>query len=89
MPPPDGGVFHLFVIQTDARDALKVYLADQGIATGVHYPVPPHLQAPYAASVDLPRTEGLAQRVLSLPMYPELSEDSVDYVARAIGAYGA
>jgi dTDP-4-amino-4,6-dideoxygalactose transaminase len=87
--PADGGVFHLFVIQTDGRDALKAYLANEGVATDVHYPMPVHLQAPYADSVDLPRTEQLAQRVLSLPIYPELSDASVDYVAKVIGAYGA
>jgi dTDP-4-amino-4,6-dideoxygalactose transaminase len=87
--PPDAGVFHLFVVQTGKRDALRAYLADHGIATDVHYPVPAHLQAPYAASADLPVTERLAGRVLSLPIYPELSEESVDYVSTVIAAYGA
>jgi dTDP-4-amino-4,6-dideoxygalactose transaminase len=89
--PPTEGVFHLFVIQTDQRDALKTYLAEHGIGTDVHYPVPVHQQAPFAASAGaaLPHTEKLAARVLSLPIYPELPAESVDYVSQVLGAYGA
>lgn len=90
LPPPDG-VFHLYVVQLDQRDAAKAYLAEHGIATDVHYPLPAHVQAPYAAfaSGSLPHTERLAARVLSLPIYPELEDESVDYVAHTLGAYGA
>jgi dTDP-4-amino-4,6-dideoxygalactose transaminase len=90
LPPPEG-VFHLFVIQTDARDAVRAYLAEKGIGSDVHYPWPAHLQAPYAAfsGRPLPQTERLADRVLSLPIYPELSEESVDYVSQVLRAYGA
>jgi dTDP-4-amino-4,6-dideoxygalactose transaminase len=88
--PPRGGVFHLFVVQTHERDALKDHLADRGVATDVHYPLPAHQQAPYLeyAAAPLPTTERLAREVLSLPMYPELSDDSVDYVLKVLGAYG-
>ena len=89
--PPSEGVFHLFVIQIDQRERVKAYLAEHGVATDIHYPVPAHVQKPYAAfaSGPLPNSERLAARVLSLPLYPELDEQSVDYVARTLGAYGA
>ena len=91
--PPQDGVFHLFVVRTPERDALQAYLAEHGIATDVHYPLPVHLQAPYAQYGDgpgsLPATERLAGEILSLPMYPELSDDDVDYVCRTLRTYGA
>jgi dTDP-4-amino-4,6-dideoxygalactose transaminase len=60
------------------------------VGTDVHYPVPAHHQPPYAADVHLPATERLAQRVLSLPMYPELSDADVDHVVEVIlGGHGA
>ncbi len=91
--PPEDGVFHLFVVRTPERDALKVYLAQHGIATDVHYPLPVHLQAPYAEYGDgpgsLPATEQLAGEILSLPIYPELSNDDVDYVCQTMQTYEA
>jgi dTDP-4-amino-4,6-dideoxygalactose transaminase len=91
-PPPADGVFHLFVVQSRQRDALKAYLAEHGVSTDIHYPLPAHLQAPYAAMGEgagsLPHTERLAREVLSLPLYPELSEASVDYVARVVREFG-
>ncbi len=87
--PPRDGVFHLFVVRAPRRDDLRAYLAEHGVGTDVHYPLPVHLQKPYAAAVSLPRTERLANEVLSLPLYPELSEASVDYVADLLRAHGA
>ena len=91
--PPEDGVFHLFVVRTLVRDALRAYLADRGIGTGVHYPLPAHLQAPYAeygsGPGSLPHTERLAEEILSLPIYPELSDDDVDYVAAQVRAFSA
>ena len=91
--PPTEGVFHLFVVRTPHRDQVKAHLTSNGIGTGVHYPLPAHLQAPYAQYGDgqgsLPITERLAREVLSLPMYPELSDDDVDYVSQVLRAYGA
>jgi dTDP-4-amino-4,6-dideoxygalactose transaminase len=89
--PPRGGVFHLFVIQSNERDALKAYLSENGVSTGVHYPLAAHQQEPYAefANGPLPSTERLAREVLSLPMYPELSPASVEYVVKVLRAYGA
>jgi len=90
--PPEG-VFHLFVIRSAQRDALKAFLRERGVGTDVHYPLPAHLQVPYArygrGSGSLPITEQLAHDVLSLPMYPELSDDDVDYVAEQVRAFAA
>jgi dTDP-3-amino-3,4,6-trideoxy-alpha-D-glucose transaminase len=90
---PSDGVFHLFVIRVARRDALQAFLRERGIGTDVHYPLPAHLQAPYACYGrgvgSLPITEQLAQDVLSLPMYPELSDDDVDYVAEQVRAFAA
>jgi dTDP-4-amino-4,6-dideoxygalactose transaminase len=87
--PPPNGVFHLFVITLRERDALRKYLGDHGVGTDVHYPLPAHQQTPYAADTRLPNTERLAHEVLSLPLYPELSVESVDYVASLLRAHGA
>jgi dTDP-4-amino-4,6-dideoxygalactose transaminase len=90
--PPDG-VFHLFVIRSSHRDTLRDFLGERGIATDVHYPLPTHLQTPYAhhggGAGSLPITESLAQQVLSLPLYPELSDDDVEYVAGQVCAFVA
>jgi dTDP-4-amino-4,6-dideoxygalactose transaminase len=89
--PPRDGVFHLYVVRSTRRDALKAFLAQRGIGTDVHYPLPAHQQTPYAqfASGPLPHTERLADEVLSLPIYPELAEADVEYVCQALTAYGA
>ncbi len=81
-------VYHLYVIQSEHRDALRDYLAKQGVESGMHYPVPLHLQEAYRLlgykPGDFPVAERLAQQSLSLPMYPEMSPEAVDYVASAI-----
>ncbi|HET8567541.1 MAG TPA: DegT/DnrJ/EryC1/StrS family aminotransferase [Candidatus Limnocylindria bacterium] len=89
---PEGGrhVFHCYVVRVPGgkRDALKAYLAERGIGTGIHYPVPVHLQE--AAHFlgyregDLPVTERVAGEVLSLPMYAELTDAQVETVAGAV-----
>jgi dTDP-4-amino-4,6-dideoxygalactose transaminase len=82
-------VFHLYVIQVDDRQAVQDELTARGISTGIHYPVPIHLQEAYsdrgAAPGSFPVTEAAAKRVLSLPMYPEMTETSVRRVANALG----
>lgn len=89
--PSRDGVFHLFVVQSRERDALKTHLEQHDVATDIHYPLPAHQQTPYIqfASGPLPNTERLAREVLSLPLYPELSDESVDYVIEVLRAYGA
>jgi dTDP-4-amino-4,6-dideoxygalactose transaminase len=84
-------VYHLFVITADDRDALKSALASSGIETGIHYPVPVHRQPVlddlgYAAGA-FPNAERLAASSLSLPMYPELAPEQVEWVAAAIGRH--
>lgn len=84
--PADGEHnYHLFVIRTDKRDALREYLQTQGVSAGIHYPIPIHRTKAYQdlgypGVGSLPVSERLADEVLSLPMYPELSESQVDYV---------
>ncbi len=79
-------VYHLYVIQVDDRDGLQKYLAEKGIATVIHYPVPIHKQKAYASrnQESYPVTEALAKRILSLPMFPELTCEEVEYVADAV-----
>jgi dTDP-4-amino-4,6-dideoxygalactose transaminase len=82
-------VYHLYVIACDERDALIEHLASHGIGCGIHYPVPVHRQKGYAEHVrvpeqGLPVTERLVQRIISLPIYPELGDAEVDRVNTAI-----
>lgn len=83
------GVYHLFVIRSKARDQLKERLWENGVETGVHYPVPIHLQTPYVQSYGYsegayPLSESLSKEVLSLPMYPDLSEEDVTGICDVI-----
>lgn len=84
-------VYHLYVIKTDARDELREWLRAQGIATGIHYPIPVHLQKAcheYGDGVgSLPVTEQCAGQVLSLPMYPELEAHQIEYIAESIRSF--
>lgn len=84
-------VFHQYVVRTAKRDDLKAYLGGQGIGTLIHYPVPVHKQPAYAeklpAVVELRQTEAIAARILSLPMYPELTDDQVDIVCELITSW--
>jgi len=86
-----GPVFHLYVVRAERRDELQRHLAERGIATGLHYPVPLHLQNAYRdrgfKEGDFPVSEAAARRILSLPMYPALSEEQVAAVAEAIGEF--
>ncbi|MEE3254362.1 MAG: DegT/DnrJ/EryC1/StrS family aminotransferase, partial [Chloroflexota bacterium] len=81
-------VYHQYVIQTAKRDELRKHLLGLGIATGIHYPVPVHKQPAYQGRVGssgkLIHTESVADRILSLPMYPELLSTEVDIVAEHI-----
>jgi dTDP-4-amino-4,6-dideoxygalactose transaminase len=84
-------IYHLFIIETDHRDALRKHLATVGIQTGIHYPKPIHLQPAYAdlgyQRGDFPHAEQLANRMLSLPMFPELSKTQLARVVQAIRAF--
>lgn len=81
-------VFHLFVIQAPDRERLAGHLKEKGIQTGVHYPIPNHQQPAVRQALGpqpkLERTEEAAGRILSLPIYPELTKQEVDYVCSNI-----
>lgn len=83
--------WHLFVVRTQRRDALQRHLADEGIGTMVHYPLPPHLQGACATiggpGLYLPLAEAISSEVLSLPMGPTLAQDQVARVATAVSAF--
>jgi dTDP-4-amino-4,6-dideoxygalactose transaminase len=80
-----GHVYHLHVIRVKERGSLQTYLYSKDIGAAVHYPVPVHLQPAYEKSaVSLPHTEIAAREVLSLPMYPELTESLVQFVIDSI-----
>jgi dTDP-4-amino-4,6-dideoxygalactose transaminase len=76
-------VWHLFVIRSKRRDALKAHLEQQGISTVIHYPIPPHQQACYHnyENETLPIAEMLAGEVLSLPISSDLTTAEINHVA--------
>ena len=84
-------VYHLYVIRTPDRERLSAWLRKHNIATGVHYPIPIHLQQAWLAVGDsggpLPVTESSSQEILSLPMYPELTVDQVHYICQSVKDY--
>ena len=73
-------VFHLYVIRTRAREQLLQHLAEHDIYAGVHYPVPVHQQPAYADAKYLPVTESIVKEIVSLPIYPELGEKSLQVI---------
>jgi dTDP-4-amino-4,6-dideoxygalactose transaminase len=89
--PDCRSVYHLYVILADNRDALQAYLAEKGIATGLHYPVPLHLQNAYRhmgyQKGDFPVTEKVAERLISLPMHPMLEPEQIQYVTDCINEF--
>jgi len=91
VPEEAQSVWHLFVVRTPRRDALRDYLTSRGIGTQIHYPVPCHRQGAYAhqAWPELPVTERLQSQILSLPMSPYLGADDVAYVAAQVKAFFA
>lgn len=86
-------VYHLYVAQHPQRDDLLAYLREQGILAGLHYPIPVHLQPCYeqlgVKRGSLPITESVAARVLSLPIFPEMTSEQVDYVCEHIRLFTA
>jgi dTDP-4-amino-4,6-dideoxygalactose transaminase len=89
-PQPESHVWHLFVVrcQGQSRDELRLALTDRGITAGVHYPTPVPFQPAYAdlgyQRGDFPVAEELMRNCLSLPMYPELTEEQIDYTASVL-----
>jgi dTDP-4-amino-4,6-dideoxygalactose transaminase len=84
-------VFHLFVLQVKQRQELLKYLLSNGIQAGVHYPVPVHLQPAYKGIIltanDMSVTEDLVDRIISLPMYPELSISDAEKIINTIKSF--
>ncbi len=81
-------VFHIYNILTDKRDELMKFLEEKGIAVGIHYPIPIHLQPAYQhleiREGSFPITEMLAKKTLSLPMFPELRKNEIYYICNAV-----
>ncbi|HSK11428.1 MAG TPA: DegT/DnrJ/EryC1/StrS family aminotransferase [Vicinamibacterales bacterium] len=91
--PPEfdrGHVYHLFTVRSGSRDDLRAFLADRGIETLVHYPVPIPRQPALAAQepAECPVAERVCRETLSLPLYPSMAHERCDEVAAAIGAFG-
>jgi dTDP-4-amino-4,6-dideoxygalactose transaminase len=84
-------VWHLYVVRSQRRDALREYLSQRDIGTQIHYPIPPHLSGAYASlgwkAGDFPIAERLSKEVLSLPIGPHVSPDAVDCVCDAIASF--
>lgn len=83
-------VYHLYVVRTEQRDALLEWLHDRGIMAGIHYPIPVHLQeayAQYAPKGGLPVSEKVADDILSLPIYPELTDEQLEEVVAGVQSF--
>lgn len=90
-PEWSDGIYHLFVVTTDQKDAFVKHLADNNIVAAFHYPVPCHLQKAYAhleyKKGDFPNSEYLAEHCVSLPMYAELGDAEVDWVIKTVNSF--
>lgn len=86
--PMASHVFHLFVIRTEKRDELQEFLKERGIGTLIHYPLPPHLQQAYQSlghkKGDYPIAEEIANTALSLPLWPGMAIQEVEYVIKVL-----
>jgi len=82
--PGNRHVYHLYVIRVPERDRVQAHLKEHGIASGIHYPVPGHLQKAMAhlgyQAGDFPVTERIVGEILSLPMYAELTDEQISYI---------
>jgi dTDP-4-amino-4,6-dideoxygalactose transaminase len=93
-PPADDGdhVFHLFVVRSTERDALRTHLDSEGVASAIHYPTPIHLQPAYAdlglGEGSLPAAERLCGEICSLPVFPLMTEVEIERVAAAVAGFG-
>src|SRR5258705_5345099 len=87
------GVYHLYVVRVQEREALQAALAEAGIGTGIHYPIPLHLQKAYEQlnykKGDFPVTERVAAEIVSLPMYPQMSEEQLANVAKRVKQFAS
>jgi len=87
------GVYHLYVVRVQDREALQAYLGEAGIGTGIHYPIPLHLQKAYVhlnyKKGDFPVTERVASEIVSLPMFPQLQSEQLKEVAKKVRDFAA
>jgi dTDP-4-amino-4,6-dideoxygalactose transaminase len=87
------GVYHLYVVRVQEREALQAHLAEAGIGSGIHYPIPLHLQKAYQhlgyKKGDYPVTERIAEEIVSLPMFPQLTNGQLDQVANRVKDFAA
>jgi len=85
------GVYHLYVVRLQDREALQAHLAQMGIGTGIHYPIPLHLQKAYQhlgyKQGDFPVTEKVASEIVSLPMFPQLTAEQQKLVTESVASY--
>ncbi len=85
-------VYHLYVVRTKDREGLMAFLKGKGIGTGIHYPIPLHLQKAYRALLyvrgDFPVTEGIAVEIVSLPIFPNLTGAQQRMVVEEVRAFG-
>ena len=82
-------VFHQFTILTDERDEIMSALSEQNIASAIYYPIPLHQQKVFAdqyQGLELPVTESISQRCLSLPIFPEMTDEQVERVAMFVSS---
>jgi dTDP-4-amino-4,6-dideoxygalactose transaminase len=86
--PSNRHVYHIYAIRVSQRDAFQKALTAQGVSSGIHYPIPVHLQPAYAdlgyKEGDFPNTEAASNEVLSLPMFAELTSAQQDKVSKAV-----
>jgi dTDP-3-amino-3,4,6-trideoxy-alpha-D-glucose transaminase len=84
-------VYHLFVVRTERREALRAFLVERGIATAVHYPFPVHRTEAYAdlgfGPGSLPAAERLAEQICTLPLFPSMSEAEIERIVEAVQAF--
>lgn len=89
--PSVGHIYHLFMIETDHRAELQQHLGSIGVDTGIHYPIPVHLQKAYShlgyTEGAFPNAEYLAKRILSLPMFAELADAQIEFVTNGIRSF--
>lgn len=89
--PYEKAVYHTFIIQTEQRNQLKEYLAGKGVDTKIHYPLPIHYQDAAQGlgykKGDFPVTEKQAETILSIPVYPELTDEQVRYIIDSVKSY--
>jgi dTDP-4-amino-4,6-dideoxygalactose transaminase len=90
-PPWTKAVYHLFVVRVENRDEFIKHLASAGIGTGIHYPIPLHLQNAYKAlgftTGDFPIAERMAAEIISLPMFPQLSADQLSSIVNEVASF--